>query len=241
MGQPAAGCASQPQCEECMLQRARVWTVANGYCGNECVHVCVHESLPCWLLIACCPSNVVLGLRKRSLLQQHHDRSVWVFWGKRNSGVRNCSLPLPGLVNDDLLERSARVGQFYLLCYVVPRVVLHHSVLLSDSRAEDLGWGQDSEVHNQREGMWNLTAQRGGKHGIAVNSLWCTLASLLVQTRVAQNLDEPDCTLKNLVYCDFSLFTHVFALDRDESDCKLQNLLRIGLTPADSRVCLGFE
>ena len=99
-------------------------------------------------------------------------------------------------------------------------------------------------------------------------TVWCTLTSLPVQTLFAQNLCEPDCKLKNLVYCDFSLFTHVFALDRDESDsklqnlvcgnfiswllhmfaqdldvtdCKLQNLLCIGLTPADSRVCPGSE
>ena len=144
----------------------------------------------------------------------------------RNGGVRNCSLPLPVLVNDDLLERSAHVGQFNLLCYVVPRVVLHHSVLLSDSRREDLGSGQDSEVRNQREGLWNPIAQRCGKHGIAVYRRWCALTSVPLQTRVAQNFDEQVCKLKNLENSDFSLFTHVFALDRDESDCKLQYLVR---------------
>ena len=136
----------------------------------------------CWCMpVACCPSNVVFGLRKKSPLRQHHDRK-WqlghVLSGFLRSGVRNCSLPLPVLVNDDLLERSAHVGQFYLLFYVVPRVVLHHSVLLSDSRPEDLGCCQDREVRNQREGLWNLIAQRGGKHGIAVYRRWCTLTSL---------------------------------------------------------------
>ena len=133
--------------------------VANGYCGNECVYVCAHESLPllaCWCMrVACCPRSVVFGLRKRSLLRQHHD-CKWplghvlsgVFCGMRNSGVRNCSLPLPVLVSDDLLQRLAHDGQSCLLCYVVPRVVLHHSVLLSDSRPEGLGWGQDSEIRN---------------------------------------------------------------------------------------------
>ena len=124
---------------------------------------------------------------------------------------------------------------------MVPRVVLHHSVLLSDSRREVLGWGQDSEVRNHCEGLWNLIAQRGGKHGIAVYRRWCTLTSPPVQTRVAQDFNEQVCMLKNLVYSDFSLFNHVFALNRDESDCRLQNLLRIGLTPADSRVRPGSE
>ena len=149
VGQSAAGCASQPQCEECMLQRAHVLTVANGCCGNECVHVCVHESLPCLLSVhAGCmlPEKCRLRFTKgiaiatASRLQMAAGtRSVWVFCGMRNSGVRNCSLLLPVLVNDELLQRSAHLGQFYLLCYVMPRVVIHHSVLLSDSRPEDLG------------------------------------------------------------------------------------------------------
>ena len=194
--------------------------------------------------------------------------SVWVFCGMRNSGVSNCSLPLPVLVSDDLLQRLPHVGQSCLLCYVVPRVVLHHFVLMSDSRPEDLSFGRDSEVHNQCEGLWNFTAPVGGKQRITACRFWCSLTSLPVETRVAQNLDEPDCKLKNLVYSDLSVFTHVFALDRDESDCKLQNLvrgnltswllhvfaqdldasdcrlqnlLRSGLTLADSRVCPGFR
>ena len=111
--------------------------------------------------------------------------SVWVFCGMRNSGVSNCSLPLPVLVSDDLLQRLAHVGQSCLLCYVVPRVVLHHFVLMSDSRPEDLSWGQDSEVRNQCEGLWNFTPLWRGKHRITACRFWCSLTSLPAETRVA--------------------------------------------------------
>ena len=47
-------------------------------------------------------------------------------------------LPLLVLVNNDLLQRTAHVGQFYLLCHVVSSVVIHHD-LLSDSWPGDLG------------------------------------------------------------------------------------------------------
>ena len=188
--------------------------------------------------------------------------SVWVVCGTSNSGDRNGSLPLPVLVNNDLLHRTAHVGQFNLLCHVVSSVAIHHD-LLSDSRPGDLGWGQDGEVHNQCGGLMNSTAQWNGVHGIA--RLWFTLS---VQTRVVQYLDEPGCKLKLLVYSDFSVFTHVLVLvcdesdcklqnlmrddtiswslhvfvqDLDASDCKVQNLMRIGLTPDESRVCRGPE
>ena len=130
--------------------------------------MCVHESLPCGLLVhAGCmlpekcslwfTREIAIATASRSRMAAG-TRSVWVLCGMRNSGDRNCSLPLPVLVNNDLLQRSAHVGQFYLLCPVVSRAVIHH-VLLSDSRPEDLGWGQDSEVHNQFGGLRNFTAQ----------------------------------------------------------------------------------
>ena len=80
--------------------------------------------------------------------------------------------------------------------------------------------------------------QRSGKHGIAVYRRCCTLTSLPVQTRVAQNFDEQVCKLKNLVYSDFSLFTHVFAQHLSESDWKLHFelsslLLRVVLRQSD--------
>ena len=104
------------------------------------------------------------------------------------------ALPLLVLVNNDLLQRTAHVGQFYLLCHVVSSVVIHHD-LLSDSRPEDLGWGQDGKVHNQCGGLMNSTAQWNGVHGIADYGLWFILSSLPVQERVAQYLDEPCCKL----------------------------------------------
>ena len=108
--------------------------------------------------------------------------------------------------------------------------------------SDDLLRGQDSEVHNRCEGLWNFTAPWGGKHWITVCRLWCSLTSLPVETRVAQNLDQPDYKLQNLVYNDLSLFTHVFALDRDEFDCKLQNLVSGNLTSWLLHVfCPGFR
>ena len=67
--------------------------------------------------------------------------SVWDVCGTSNSDDRNGSLLLPVLVDNDLLQRTAHVGQFYLLCHVVSSVVTHHDQL-SDTRPGDLGWGK---------------------------------------------------------------------------------------------------
>ena len=190
--------------------------------------MCVHESLPCGLLVhAGCmlpekcslwfTREIAIATASRSRMAAG-TRSVWVSCGMRNSGDRNCSLPLLVLVNNDLLQRSAHVGQFYLLCHVVSRVVIHH-VLLSDSRPEDLGWGQEQRGSQPIWRIEELHSPVGGKHGIAAYRLWFTLTSLPFQTRVFQYLDEPHCKLKNLVCSDFSSFTHVFALGSICSFC----------------------
>ena len=84
--------------------------------------------------------------------------SVWVICGTSNSDDMNGSLPLYVLVDNDLLQRTAHSGQFYLLCHVVSSVVIHHD-LLSDSRPGDFGWGQDGEVHSECGGLMNSTAR----------------------------------------------------------------------------------
>ena len=113
---------------------------------SACTYACMSLScVGCWCMSAqCCPRNVVFGLQKRSLLRQRHDRAagtpfVWVVRGTSFRGDKNCSLPLPVLVNNDLLRTSAYVGQFYLLSFVVSSVVIRH-VLLSDSRSMGSSW-----------------------------------------------------------------------------------------------------
>ena len=148
--------------------------------------------------------------------------SVWVVCGTSNSDDNNGSLPLPFLVDNDLLQRTALVGQFYLLCHVVSSVVIHRD-LLSDSRPGDLGWSQDGEVSSECGGLMNSTAQWNGVHGVADYGLWFILSSLPVQTRVVQYLDGPCCKLMFLVYSDFSVFTHVLVLVGDDrtASCRI--------------------
>ena len=125
-------------CNGHVCERSQTAVVAMSACTYAYMSL---SRVGCWCMpVECCPRNVVFGLRERSLLRQRHVRK-WRL-GPFLSGLyvvrvtvmteTACYL-VPDLVNNDLLQRTANVGQFYLLCHVLSSVVLHHD-LLSDSR-----------------------------------------------------------------------------------------------------------